>query len=413
MRNLMISSILATDMGTHFDYMKKLGDLQEKLAHCNSNEGWNGRQLEDNKILACALLIKCADVSNVARHHDTALKWMYILVEEFSRQASMEGELEIKSSLIAEPKKDVISLFNAQLGFMNMFAIPLFQGVADVIPAMRYTVDELEKNKTIFAQQLQDEKARQEAGNANTDGTFSPKTRSNAGDDDNSQEASFSPLKTDASAETVYYAPQEEEWPKGLEQRNGQPTGAGSYQTQTQAEHGEHVHVNGSASPFDAVRELAESDPFNCRARGDSSADNKSMPSGRQRCSETTEGSVSGAFGGDWASQGTSATGKAALSPSTQGTSIVSNDSVDRTVGVATLNAPPSLSPQGTKSGYNSSTSQTEQEVDDPLSASGSIGKSSGKSLRKKPSRFRMKDFPFFRRNKGSSPPFPAADATG
>lgn len=65
MRNLMISSILATDMGLHFDYMKKLGDVQGKLHDSNSTDGWNGRQLEEQKALACALLIKCADISNV------------------------------------------------------------------------------------------------------------------------------------------------------------------------------------------------------------------------------------------------------------------------------------------------------------------------------------------------------------
>ena len=65
MRSLMISSILATDMGLHFDYMKKLGDIQEKLHANNTTEGWNGRMLEEQKALACALLIKCADISNV------------------------------------------------------------------------------------------------------------------------------------------------------------------------------------------------------------------------------------------------------------------------------------------------------------------------------------------------------------
>lgn len=68
MRNLMISSILATDMGLHFDYMKKLGDIQDKLHdNNNSTDGWNGRQLEDGKSLVCSLLIKCADISNVVR----------------------------------------------------------------------------------------------------------------------------------------------------------------------------------------------------------------------------------------------------------------------------------------------------------------------------------------------------------
>jgi hypothetical protein len=65
MRKLMISSILATDMGMHFEYMKKLGDVQERLEVDNSTDGWNGRQLEEGKSLACSLLIKCADISNV------------------------------------------------------------------------------------------------------------------------------------------------------------------------------------------------------------------------------------------------------------------------------------------------------------------------------------------------------------
>lgn len=67
MRSLMISSILATDMGLHFDYMKKLADLKEKLSANDSTEGWNSRMVEEQKALACALLIKCADISNVVR----------------------------------------------------------------------------------------------------------------------------------------------------------------------------------------------------------------------------------------------------------------------------------------------------------------------------------------------------------
>ena len=61
----MISTILATDMGLHFDYMKKLGDLQERLQENNSIDGWNGRMLEEQTAFACSLLIKCADISNV------------------------------------------------------------------------------------------------------------------------------------------------------------------------------------------------------------------------------------------------------------------------------------------------------------------------------------------------------------
>jgi hypothetical protein len=65
MRQLLISSILATDMGLHHDYMKKMSDVQDKLRHDNGIAGWNGRVVDEQKALACALLIKCADISNV------------------------------------------------------------------------------------------------------------------------------------------------------------------------------------------------------------------------------------------------------------------------------------------------------------------------------------------------------------
>lgn len=68
MRQLMINSILATDMGLHFDYMKRLGFLQEKLHENGGTDGWNGRLLEEQRTLACSLLIKCADISNIVCH---------------------------------------------------------------------------------------------------------------------------------------------------------------------------------------------------------------------------------------------------------------------------------------------------------------------------------------------------------
>ena len=67
MRKLLINSILATDMGLHFDYMKRLGYLQEKLAHNSEVDEWDAKLREEQRTLACSLLIKCADISNVVR----------------------------------------------------------------------------------------------------------------------------------------------------------------------------------------------------------------------------------------------------------------------------------------------------------------------------------------------------------
>ena len=65
MRALMIDSILATDMGRHFQYMKELGFLQEKVHHNGGTDGWDAKLLSEYRILTCALLVKCADISNV------------------------------------------------------------------------------------------------------------------------------------------------------------------------------------------------------------------------------------------------------------------------------------------------------------------------------------------------------------
>lgn len=333
----------------------------------------------------------------------------------------MENELDIKSSLMAAPKSDMLSLSTAQLGFMNMFAMPLFQGVADIMPAMKYTVEELEINKGLFEHKLQEEKAKQNPDVAGLrrpmkDGNFSPRTRSFVGEKKGG-EASTS---TAAGGETE--ATVESPADEASDTPNGTPQTVLEAPVQEGVEQSTHTiqrldepaplnskdsfYLNGSLSSFDAVRELAHSDPFNCRLRGDSSAD-KTLTSAGQRFSETTDGSLSGAFAGDWASQATSAaTGKHALSPSTQGTSIVSNDSMDRTVGVPTLEA--STSPGVKNLDVPSQLEQTTSE--EHSSATGSVGKAEGRALKKKPSRFRMKDFPFFRRNKGSSPPFPASD---
>ena len=65
LRKLMISSILATDMGVHADYMQQLSNLQEKIHHSQTTEGWSPKDMDAFRSLTCGLIIKCADISNV------------------------------------------------------------------------------------------------------------------------------------------------------------------------------------------------------------------------------------------------------------------------------------------------------------------------------------------------------------
>ncbi|KAL7627006.1 3',5'-cyclic-nucleotide phosphodiesterase [Parahypoxylon ruwenzoriense] len=369
MRALMISSILATDMGVHFDYMKKLGDLQKRLREDGSIDGWNGRMLEEQAAFVCSLLIKCADISNVARKHDAALQWMYILCDESSRQATMENDIGIPSSLISPPKKDFLSLAKAQLSFMNIFAIPLFQGVADVLPAMQYTVDELETNKTLFERTVEEIPwMGEERRKILTEGILSPRSLSLA-------------VRPNSVNDPENHAERKRAGSSLPNQPNHIPNIPGQYK-----------EVNGVSVGFDGVADFAASDPFINESENRVIGHN-----GKQRCSETTDGSNS-VPPGDWQSQATSATtGKMPLSPSTQGTSIVSQESMERpgNVPVTTVTAPESRAAAPMAS-FDSANSEED--------SNGNTLKPE-KVLKKKPSRFRMNVSTFFRRNKGASSP--------
>ncbi|RYC61193.1 hypothetical protein CHU98_g5018 [Xylaria longipes] len=385
MRTLMISSILATDMGLHFDYMKRLADLQEKLKSEPMIHKWSERTVEDQKALICSLLIKCADISNVARRYDTALQWMNILCDEFSRQAAMEEEIGIQSSLISPPKKDFMSLANAQLKFVRLFAIPLFQGVAEVLPQMQYTVLEIEKNTHYFEKAIEKiPDMAEERMNVFTqqplDGDIMKLVERLAMDEEFSaigiEKAELVPIPTNhAEMKEAGSAP-----PGKLSQVPAMPL--------------QYNEISGINTSMDA--DFAASDPFLACGHEDRFIGGHT---GKQRSSDTTEGSNSAPCSGDWQSQATSATtGKMPLSPSTQGTSIVSQDSSER----------PSSDPTTAVTAPDSSRTTTPIAVVDSTHASEEESNSTLKpdgTLKKKTSRFRMNVSTFFRRNKNATSP--------
>ncbi|KAF3231106.1 3',5'-cyclic-nucleotide phosphodiesterase, variant 2 [Orbilia oligospora] len=152
MRRLMIESILATDMGLHFDYMSQLEKLKQKIKQDKGMKNWDDKTISANRSLLCTLLIKCADISNVARRYDIAAQWTVILTDEFARQASLETDLKIPTSLAVPPVQgSSIALGKSQVGFMKLFAAPLFQSIADVMPEMNFGIAEVNANMAIWA----------------------------------------------------------------------------------------------------------------------------------------------------------------------------------------------------------------------------------------------------------------------
>lgn len=320
----------------------------------------------------------------------------------------MEEELNISSSLMSQPKKDIVSLGKAQLGFMNLFALPLFQGVADLMPAMQYCVDELEVNKVLFERKIEEEQDRMDPAirmlQKGDGGTYSPRTMSMAVTPDITHTKASLPTQKllAASAPTVLTTRTKTE-----QEFMTQPVSPTEKPADVPRFNVEHNRVNGLVTSFESVADFAASDPFNMN-------DEEQQPRKRQRCSETTEGS-SLPYSAEWASGATSATtGKMPLSPSTQGTSVVSRDSMDRPVSVpvTTVTAPESITtaPESTRSQSDLKGGSCVTVDDDHDDRSSGNGQDSGTLcptegiLRKKPSRFRMHGLKnVFRRHKGAS----------
>jgi 3',5'-cyclic-nucleotide phosphodiesterase len=397
-----------------------------------------------------------------ARKYETAAQWTLILTDEFARQASMETDLGIPSALFAPPVREIIELGKSQLGFMNMFAIPLFQGVTDVMPGMGYCVDELQRNKSAWEERIAVEqaRARQDSDDsAMTDGMFSPRAMSVANPSDAShQKISNATLSPDhdlrkallskspflhANGSLDEFEPHHHALPEisttsvphtespnpspsellpdpGSRRSSNKPSQLQlSFATASAPGLLDHPsqdlqHTNGAngmsispslvADPV-VIHPIMIDPPTPNAGKAESDKD-------KQRSSDGTEGSVSATSGQDWTSQATSATtGKMPLSPSTQGTSIMSSDSLEKSSNGENNQTPTRRSPCSRSEG--DSPAMTDDSPSDR-------GKEDGKgvvmekvrNLRKKPSRFRM-NMKFWGRSKSASPPVPVHGSGG
>ncbi|KAF7879197.1 hypothetical protein EAF04_000395 [Stromatinia cepivora] len=442
MRQLMISTILATDMGLHFDYMKKLGYLQEKL-HENGGvtDGWNGRTIEDQRTLACSLLIKCADISNVARRFDTATRWTEILTDEFARQASMEQDLGIPTALYAPPVREIIELGKSQIGFMNMFAIPLFGGVTDVMPSMGFCVEELERNKAAWENRIaiEQEKMRQDGFLGLPDGVQSgmrsPRTMSiaqsaqdgSASQDVTSRYGEASNTRVQARLNKTPFMIRQgsnDESPKGTKQGMEFPLSAASSDrrpskpSQLQLSYATSSAPGLLDHPDQDVEILANGDrrvngvhvqaslSTDVVVVGPPTPKELSLPHHQRSSETTTEGSNSGSAG-EW-SAGATTNNKSPFAPSTQATSFASEDSNNDRAVTPTYASPLVNSTSHSSVGYDRSSHSTNDGSSVPEVGSDlKVLAETGRNLKKKPSRFRMNGLHFWKRKNGN-PPMPA-----
>lgn len=146
-RKLVITSILATDMALHSDYVTKINEQNQRLEESDPNDWTPARCLEE-RLLFCSGLIKCADISNVARPFPRAFEWAQILIEEFASQGDLERELGMPVLPMNDRSK--IILEDSQIGFIKFVALNLFQSISIYMQELSFPVDYIKSNLSIW-----------------------------------------------------------------------------------------------------------------------------------------------------------------------------------------------------------------------------------------------------------------------
>lgn len=97
-----------------------------------------------------------------ARKYNVAAQWAVVLTDEFANQGAMEKELNLPTCLFGGPpdRDDLIKLGESQIGFMNIFARPLFEGVTDIFPTMEFSIAEMGNNKAIWEGKIDAERTK-------------------------------------------------------------------------------------------------------------------------------------------------------------------------------------------------------------------------------------------------------------
>ncbi|GAA5883544.1 hypothetical protein JCM16303_005478 [Sporobolomyces ruberrimus] len=158
-RKIVEASILATDMSRHFEFVRELSELGKSFAE---KDGTATRDLEADRLLLCAGLIKSADISNPSRPHRISRVWSAALLEEWSVQAKIEAEFNLPITVMVQDASDNKALAKGQMGFIDLFCKPLFT-------AMSSCVDEFRD----FSDKLRDGRAAWETISLQTDAAFS------------------------------------------------------------------------------------------------------------------------------------------------------------------------------------------------------------------------------------------------
>ncbi|CAD8074158.1 unnamed protein product [Paramecium sonneborni] len=160
-KRIIASSILATDMGQHFNIFGSFKDRVEATYSLREDpnisdplikyRGLNKDSFEDRKFILNILVHGC-DISNPCLEWDSYMKWSFLLAQEFQDQTMKEATkgLEVTSMF---QYKDKLTFLNGQTFFLTTFVLPQWQMIAQLYPSLIELPNEVKKNLEILEQE--------------------------------------------------------------------------------------------------------------------------------------------------------------------------------------------------------------------------------------------------------------------
>ena len=123
MRDLIIATILSTDMAVHF---KNVDRLSAALS-----AGDLDLSKRDDKSFILEILVHSADIANPCRTESIYRKWTDRVMEEFYKQGDLERDREMTITNFFDRESPNVP--KCQIGFINFVVLPLFNVVSEVL----------------------------------------------------------------------------------------------------------------------------------------------------------------------------------------------------------------------------------------------------------------------------------------
>lgn len=145
-RRTIISLVLATDMSSHFEHVSKFRHHMETQPF--------DRNLKEDRQMILNLLLKCGDLSNVARPYHVSDNWSNRVADEFFHQSDFERKKKYPVAPFMDRTKTTRPRIAAD--FQDFVAGPMFRVLATFLPNAQILVDLMTVNRQALQQRLDD-----------------------------------------------------------------------------------------------------------------------------------------------------------------------------------------------------------------------------------------------------------------